>query len=103
LEEAEALYRSRRSKLLSTCGAQKHLDVNVLNQYVMLAVDCPSSPGITPDDLGSVICPLIAAPRYCGITISVFDHDLDPERAFAAKIVEIMTQLPFPDRRFSGG
>lgn len=75
-----------------------HLDVDVLDQYVMPAVDCPGSPGIPPDDLVCIMRPLIADPRCLGMTVSVFDPDLDPEGTFATTIVEILAQLPFPNR-----
>ena len=84
-------------------GFWVHLDVDVLDQYVMPAVDCPGFPGIPPDELVCVMSPLIADPRCRGMTVSVFDPDLDPEGTFAAKIVEIIGQLPFPNRPLSIG
>lgn len=73
-----------------------HLDVDVLDQAVMPAVDCPGSPGIPTDDLLSIMTPFVANPRCRGMTVTVFDPDLDPDGRFAATIVGMMAQLPFP-------
>lgn len=73
-----------------------HLDVDVLDQAVMPAVDCPGTPGIAPDDLVSILGPLIADCRCLGMTVTVFDPDLDPDGRFADTIVSLMAQLPFP-------
>ena len=73
-----------------------HLDVDVLDQAVMPAVDSPGSPGIPGDDLLSILTAFIADPRCKGMTVTVFDPDLDPNGRFAATIVQIMAQLPFP-------
>lgn len=72
-----------------------HLDVDVLDQKVMPAVDSPGSPGIDPDELVQVLAPLISNPLCCGMTVTVFDPDLDPECEFAKFIVSLLGQLPF--------
>lgn len=73
-----------------------HLDVDVLDQAVMPAVDCPGSPGIAPDDLVAVLQPLVGDPRCRGMTVRVFDPDLDPDGRYAATIVRLLARLPFP-------
>jgi len=75
-----------------------HLDVDVLDQAVMPAVDSPGSPGIAPDDLVKILTPFVADHRCRGMTVTVFDPDLDPDGRFAAIIVGLMAQLPFPVR-----
>jgi arginase len=72
-----------------------HLDVDVLDQTGMPAVDCPGSPGIAPDDLVEIVCPLVVDHRCRGMTVTVFDPDLDPDGRFAAMIVSILGRLPF--------
>lgn len=72
-----------------------HLDVDVLDQAVMPAVDCPGSPGIPIDDLVNIMSPFVADPRCRGMTVTVFDPDLDPDGRCAATIVGMMAQLPF--------
>lgn len=36
-------------------GFWVHLDVDVLDQAIMPAVDCPGSPGIPPEDLVAIL------------------------------------------------
>jgi arginase len=74
-----------------------HLDVDVLDQALMPAVDSPGSPGIPIDDLRRIMAPFVSSPRCRGMTVTVFDPDLDPEGCYAATIVELLAQLPFPD------
>lgn len=73
-----------------------HLDIDVLDQTVMPAVDSPGSPGIPPDDLLIIIASFVANPRCRGMTVTVFDPDLDPEGCLASTIVNLLAQLPFP-------
>ena len=77
-------------------GLWIHLDVDVLDQSVMPAVDCPGSPGIPAADLSRIMAPFVADPRCRGMTVTVFDPDLDPDGRYAAVIVDLLKQLPFP-------
>lgn len=79
-------------------GFWVHLDVDVLDQAIMPAVDCPGSPGILAEDLVAILQPLVANARCRGMTVTVFDPDLDPDGRYAATIVSLMAQLPFPTR-----
>lgn len=72
-----------------------HLDVDVLDQAVMPAVDSPGSPGIAPNDLVEILNPLVADRRCRGMTVTVFDPDLDPDGRHADTIVRIIAQLRF--------
>ncbi|MDC0687583.1 arginase family protein [Pseudomonas sp. NMI760_13] len=74
-----------------------HLDVDVLDQATMPAVDSPGTPGLTPDDLVKIMTPFVADRRCRGMTVTVFDPDLDPDGRFAAVIVGILARLPFPN------
>ncbi|MFT0866168.1 arginase family protein [Pseudomonas sp. CAM1A] len=77
-------------------GLWIHLDVDVLDQAIMPAVDSPGSPGIAPDDLAKILTPFVADRRCRGMTVTVFDPDLDPDGRCAATIVELLGRLPFP-------
>jgi arginase len=72
-----------------------HLDVDVLDKAIMPAVDCPGSPGIPPKDLVAILHPLVADERCRGMTVTVFDPDLDPDGGYAGAIVSLMAKLPF--------
>lgn len=80
-------------------GVWVHLDIDVLDQAFMPAVDSPGSPGLLPEDLVAILTPLVAHPRCCGMTLTVFDPDLDPDGRYAAIIVALLAQLPFPTAR----
>ncbi len=67
-----------------------HLDVDVLDAAVMPAVDSPGSPGLDPDVLAGVLGALLADARCCGLTVTVFDPDLDPAGAYAALVVALL-------------
>ncbi|NIA54457.1 arginase family protein [Massilia sp. TW-1] len=85
----------------STLGAvpdqhfRVHLDVDVLDAAVMPAVDSPGSPGIAPDDLALILSGLLPDPRCAGMTVTVFDPDLDPDGRYARLLVDLLGHLPF--------
>lgn len=62
----------------------------------MPAVDSPGFPGLPVGDLLTIMTPFVSNPRCRGMTVTIFDPDLDPEGGCAAVIVELLAQLPFP-------
>ena len=70
-----------------------HFDVDVLDEAVMPAVDSPGSPGIEPDDVVTILRALAADSRCCGMTVTVFDPDLDPAGAHAALLVGLLRRV----------
>jgi arginase len=72
-----------------------HLDVDVLDEAVMPAVDSPGAPGIAPDDLVAILSGLVSDPRCIGMTVTVFDPDLDPDGRHARTLVGLLGRLPF--------
>jgi arginase len=72
-----------------------HLDVDVLDAAVMPAVDSPGSPGIAPDDLVTILSGLVPDPRCVGMTVTVFDPDLDPDGRHARTLVGLLGRLTF--------
>jgi arginase len=80
-----------------------HFDVDVLDQGVMPAVDSPGSPGLDPDALAHVLGALLADARCCGLTLTVFDPDLDPTGRHAARLVALLgASLPAERPRVRG-
>ena len=77
-----------------------HFDVDVLDQEIMPAVDSPGSPGIDPDQLRIILSRLIADPRCAGMTVTIFDPDLDPDGSLAAWLVTFLRRCL---RRSQGG
>jgi arginase len=67
-----------------------HVDVDVLDQKVMPAVDSPGSPGLNFDQLATLIKRLRASGGIIGADISVFDPELDPEGRYARGLVHTL-------------
>jgi arginase len=69
-----------------------HVDVDVLDQKVMPAVDSPGSPGLDFDQLATLIKHLRAFTRIIGADISVFDPELDPDGRYARELARCLAQ-----------
>ena len=67
-----------------------HFDVDVLDQQVMPAVDSPGSPGIEPDELRTIIGAMVRADNCAGMTVTIFDPDLDPDGRYAHLLVQLL-------------
>lgn len=67
-----------------------HFDVDVLDQTVMPAVDTPGTPGIDLKDVAIILRSFIAAPRCCGMSVTIFDPDLDPTGGLAVLLVQLL-------------
>lgn len=70
-----------------------HFDVDVLDEKIMPAVDSPGSPGIEHTWLEAICASLLADPRCCGMTVTVFDPDRDPDGQCAGLIVAILSAM----------
>lgn len=70
-----------------------HLDVDVLDEQIMPAVDSPGSPGVDPEQLAVILGDLWKDERFIGLTLTVFDPELDPQGHFAERIVGLFRQL----------
>jgi len=64
-----------------------HVDLDVLDQSIMPAVDSPGSPGLTFTQLGTLISRLYRSRRVAGATITIYDPARDPDNRYAAPIV----------------
>lgn len=73
-----------------------HLDIDVLDQTVMPAVDSPGSPGIDPDDLVATLSPLAMDRRCIGMDMTIFDPDLDPSGELARLLVSLLARIVRP-------
>ncbi|OAG74541.1 arginase [Gluconobacter japonicus] len=72
-----------------------HFDVDVMDQTIMPAVDCPGSPGLSPQHLVQILSPLVSSARCLGMTLTIYDPDRDPTGRCAATIIDILLALPF--------
>ncbi|MEJ5177026.1 arginase family protein [Erwinia sp. MYb416] len=69
------------------------IDIDVLDQVVMPAVDSPGSPGIDRLWLENICAQLLLNPLCCGMTLSVFDPELDPGGHCVTLIVEMLEAM----------
>lgn len=69
-----------------------HVDVDVLDQKVMPAVDSPGSPGLNFDQLAALIRRLRASARIVGADVTVFDPELDPDGRYARELARTLAE-----------
>jgi arginase len=64
-----------------------HIDVDVLDQGVMPAVDSPGSPGLNLEELEGLIGELCRCLPVIGVDVTIYDPDLDPQGTYALALV----------------
>ncbi len=69
-----------------------HVDLDVLDQRVMAAVDSPGSPGLSFEQLGALIHALFASGRIAGVDFAIYDPELDPGLHYAHPIVRCIAR-----------
>ncbi len=74
-------------------GLWVQVDVDVLDPSVMPAVDSPEWGGLTADELVRLLTPLVNHPRAVGMSLSIYDPALDPDRAAARLLVGMLESL----------
>jgi arginase len=73
-----------------------HVDVDVLDQKIMPAVDSPGSPGLDFHELAGLIRALRASARIVGADVSVFDPEIDREGTCAAGLARCLASAFAP-------
>jgi arginase len=67
-----------------------HVDLDVLDQEVMPAVDAPGSPGFTYAQLSGFVDTLCASGRISGVNFTIYDPAQDPRGLYARPLVKCM-------------
>ena len=67
-----------------------HLDIDVLDRAVMPALDSPGSPGIGLPDLEALLGALASRDAFAGMTVTIYDPDLDPAGTCADLIAALL-------------
>lgn len=70
-----------------------HLDVDVLNDQLMPAVDSRTEDGIDYDNLKEILKPLIRSPLCFGIEITVLDPDYDENGTYTEPFVKNLIEI----------
>ncbi|HTF53324.1 MAG TPA: arginase family protein [Pseudonocardia sp.] len=77
-----------------------HIDLDVLSTEALPAVDYPQPGGISWSDLNALTRTALTAPGCVGITLCIYNPDLDPTRRHADQIVSFAGALaPTASRR----
>jgi arginase len=64
-----------------------HVDLDVLDEKVMPAVDSPGSPGLDYGQLAALVGALVASGRVAGMDFAIYDPERDPDHAHAKDLV----------------
>jgi arginase len=67
-----------------------HVDLDVLDEAVMNAVDSPGKPGLAFAELSTLLRAVIGSGRVIGLDVCIYDPDLDPGHRCAAPIVDCL-------------
>ncbi|MCC6791496.1 MAG: arginase family protein [Thermomicrobiales bacterium] len=70
-----------------------HLDVDVLSNDVMPAVDSPQPDGLSYGELATLLAPILDSELAAGLEITIFDPDLDPDGSIARDLVDGLVAL----------
>jgi arginase len=74
-------------------GAWIHLDVDVLDDAVMPAVDSRQPGGLSYDDLEALLRPILDTGRVAGMQVTIYDPDLDPGGTAGRALVDFLVRL----------
>ena len=85
--KAAAATAVQRLATTDSKGFWIHLDVDVLDDAVMPAVDYRMTDGLDFDELATVLRAAVASGRAVGINITIFNPNLDPNRSVARNLV----------------
>jgi arginase len=76
-------------------GVWLHLDLDVLDQEELPAVSYPQPGGLSWDELGELLGPLVVSEHLVGMSIADLQADLDPDGTYARRVVDLLAaQLP---------
>jgi arginase len=65
-----------------------HVDLDVLDEKIMPAVDSPGSPGLNYEQLSELVATLCKSGRVSGINFAIYDPERDPGLKHAPSLVK---------------
>jgi arginase len=80
-----------------------HVDLDVLDQKIMPAVDSSGSPGLDYGQLAGLVGALAASGRVAGMDFAIYDPERDPGHAHAADLVTCIAASVRPRASLAGG
>jgi arginase len=90
--QAAATDAVRRLSAADLKGFWIHLDVDVLDDAVMPAVDYRMTDGLDFDELTDVLRAAISSGRAVGLNVTIYNPNLDPNRTIARNLVGCLTR-----------
>ena len=69
-----------------------HVDLDVLDETVMNAVDSPGTPGLDFRGLSTLLRTLMESGRVIGLDVCIYDPDLDEGHGYAKPIVDCLAK-----------
>jgi arginase len=79
-------------------GFWVHLDVDVVDDTLMPAVDYRLADGLSWQELTTVLAMAVAGGRAVGLDIAIFNPTLDPDRRVARDLVDALVAALSPER-----
>ncbi|GAB2452969.1 arginase family protein [Streptosporangium sandarakinum] len=73
-----------------------HLDLDVLDERVLPAVDSPGRPGLDFSQLAELVSTLVGTGRVVGLDVAIYDPERDPDGVYAAPIVDCLASALTP-------
>jgi arginase len=70
-----------------------HLDLDVLDQAVLPAVDYLMPHGLDWDAIAALVRPLAQSPALLGMDVTIYNPTLDPDGRYAQQIVELLKEV----------
>lgn len=74
-------------------GAWIHVDVDVLDDVVMPAVDSRQPDGLSYEELDALLRPMLGSGRIVGMHFTIYDPDRDPEYRAGRRLVDAIVGL----------
>jgi arginase len=102
LFDVEAVRRLGEAKLGNEAAKQfemksqrfwLHLDLDVLDQDIMPAVDYRMPHGLSWEEVAQLIRPLVQSPALIGVDVTIFNPVLDTDGYYAKQIVKFLTEI----------
>ncbi|MEU1230932.1 arginase family protein [Streptomyces sp. NPDC005828] len=73
-----------------------HLDLDVLDERVLPAVDSPGRPGLDLPRLAELVAGLVGTGRIVGLDVAIYDPERDPDGMYAAPLVDCLAAALSP-------
>jgi len=96
---AEAIGFIRRS---SAQGFWIHVDVDILDQEIMPAVDSPEPYGMIYPELGDLLLPLLNSEQATEIQFTIYDPERDPDGSIGQQLADFIADVLDTSKRSIG-